>query len=236
MTDPKEEEEQGKLRHMIVRSTLQGTTRLLMHNIRLSNPEDPYAKAMQKITAKRKKTEEDRRELARLEFFGGLYTAAEPGSEGHDHPDDRNDGLRVVMPQTNVKRMFKEAAKATRQGRNIDRALNYQDPVASERGVPLIFRDMDKSPAELWDIGKTESSPFGTYADMTMVQVSGRVLRCRPCFREWGIQCDWLIFPQLLDFETLRDIGEMAGLIEGLGDNRVNGCGRFKVKWEVLSV
>ena len=32
-----------------------------------------FAKAMKAITSKRKKTDEDYIELARLEFFGGLY-------------------------------------------------------------------------------------------------------------------------------------------------------------------
>src|ERR1017187_324250 len=53
--------------------TLEGTGALLMHNARLSNPLDPAARAMKKVSAKRNKTDDDHAELAHLEFIGSLY-------------------------------------------------------------------------------------------------------------------------------------------------------------------
>jgi hypothetical protein len=229
-----QEKRGGRLKLAYARTTLTGTTELLMHNIRLANPDDPYTKAIAKISSKRKKTDEDRHEMARLEFLGGLYTGSraffEPGytSSTEDSPaNEDNDDLVVVMPQTNIKRAFKEAAKATRQGRSIDRALNFRDPQAGREGIRLVFKDMERSPHALYAM-------HGAYQDITMVTVSGRVPRCRPRFKQWTLECEWLFFPQLLDFETLRDITEMCGLIEGLGDNRINGAGRFKVETEFL--
>lgn len=55
------------------RITLHGINPLLMHNSRLSNPLDPNAKAMKKVSGKRQKTDEDHAELARLEHAGSLY-------------------------------------------------------------------------------------------------------------------------------------------------------------------
>ena len=52
---------------------LTGVAPLMMHNGRLSDPLDPWAKAMKKVTEKKKKTEADYEELSRLEFLGSLY-------------------------------------------------------------------------------------------------------------------------------------------------------------------
>jgi hypothetical protein len=195
------------LKAVKVRTTLTGTTELNMHNIQLADPDNFWTKQIAKLTGKRKMSEEDRREKARLEFLGGLYT--------------NSDGERtwVIVPQTNVKRCFKEAAKANRLGRNIDRALNYADPQQAIAGLPLVFEHSDLSPDELWAMPQ--------YHDTTIVASPGRVPRTRPRFMKWSLTADWLLFTNLLSVEDLRDIGEYAGLIEGLGDNRVNGAGRF---------
>src|SRR6202000_1931549 len=103
---------EGKLKPVKVRTDLVGTTELLMHNVRLANPDDPFAKAISRISSKRKKTEEDRREMAHLEWMGSLYTSSRDDFSPEDIDDDEN--VRIVMPQTNIKRAFKEAAKATR--------------------------------------------------------------------------------------------------------------------------
>ncbi len=222
-------ETEGKLKAVRIRTDLFGETGLLMHNIRLANPDDPFAKAISRISGKRKKTEEDRREMAKIEFLGSLYTYAPASVDGSDTdtPEYNDETRRVVMPQTNVKRAFKEAAKATRQGRTIDRALNFADPAIGERGLEFQFADSDLPPLKLWELGKK-------YQDITMVTVSGRVPRCRPRFLPWALSAEWLVFPTLLDLDTFKDIVEMCGLIEGLGDNRVNGAGRFKTKVTVL--
>lgn len=186
-----------------VRTRLIGTTELMMHNVQLADPLNEYTQRIAKLTSKRKMTDEDRQEKAHQEFLGGLYTY-----KG-----------RVVVPQTNLKRCFKEAAKVNRLGRNIDRALNYADPAAAAQGLPLAFPDERLTAEELWQIGK--------YRDTTIVASPGRVPRTRPRFPVWALTADWLVFPSLLNFEDLQSIVEFAGLIEGLGDNRVNGAGRF---------
>src|SRR5215207_9564536 len=107
---------------MRVQTRLVGTSPLLMHNIQLANPDNEWAKRISALTAKRKKTEEDRQAISRLEFQGGLYT-----DEG-----------RVVMPTTNVRKCFQETAKVTRQGKQIVRAVN-----AVDLHVPLIYNGPD---------------------------------------------------------------------------------------------
>src|SRR5438034_496029 len=122
------------LKAIKIRTRLVGTTELNLHNIQLADPSNRWTKEIAKLTGKHKMTEEDREEKARLEFLGGLYLSEN----------------RVVIPVQNVKRCLKEAAKAQRLGRHIDRALNPADPDQIAQGLPLEFPDSDKTPEELW--------------------------------------------------------------------------------------
>ena len=45
----------------------------MMHNARLANPLDPLVQEIKKLTGKRKKTEDDLLQIARLEWEGGFY-------------------------------------------------------------------------------------------------------------------------------------------------------------------
>lgn len=184
---------------MRVQTRLEGTSPLLVHNIQLANPDNYWTKRIQAITAKRKKTEEDRQEISRLEFQGSLYT---------------DDGV-IVIPTANVRKCFQETAKTTKQGKQITRAVN---PIALT--VPLIF----KGPQTV--DGLVEDQNF---YDITMVGVSGRrVVRTRPIFREWGLTVEWEIVTEAMDYEDFVKIVKLGGIIEGLGDNRVGGYGRFE--------
>ena len=55
---------------MKVRLTLTGVEPLLMHSDRLSDPLDPHAMALREVSSKRKKTDDDHREMARLSGAG----------------------------------------------------------------------------------------------------------------------------------------------------------------------
>lgn len=198
------------LKAVKVRTVLEGTTALMCHNVQLADPMNDWTRKIARLTSKRKMSDEDRVEKSRLEFLGGLYL-----HEGH-----------VIVPVMNIKRCLKEAAKANRLGRHIDRALNPADPEAIANGVPLKFPHSSSTPMELWEIPG--------YRDTTMVASPGRVPRTRPQFSKWGVAADWFLYVNLLSVEDLRSIGEYAGLIEGLGDNRINGQGRFSFTLEEL--
>ena len=53
-----------------------GASPLLHHNGQLADPLNPHAKAMARVSSKRKKTEADHAELSDLEFMGSLYLPA----------------------------------------------------------------------------------------------------------------------------------------------------------------
>lgn len=193
-----------------VRTSLTGTSPLMQHNVQLADPDNPWSKQIAKIAAKKnRKTEEDRHELARLEFLGGLYV-----HEG-----------TIVVPKMNVRRCFQEAAKATRKGKDITRAVNLTDP--TQPNATLLFADQDKTPEELFTMDR--------YRDVTIVGVtSSRLPRCRSRFDPWGLTVDWYLISNLLDFDEFAEIVKMAGLVEGLGDNRINGYGRFEATVTLL--
>jgi len=183
---------------MRVITRLVGTSPLLQHNIQLANPDNTWAKAISNITAKRKKTEEDRQAISRLEFQGSLYV-----EEG-----------KVIVPTTNIRKCFQETAKVTKQGKQIVRAVN-----AIQLNVPLIY----DGPQDVESLVEDQ-----TFYDTTMVGVGmKRVLRTRPIFLNWATSAEWELVTEAMDFEDFVKIVELAGTIEGLGDNRTGGYGRF---------
>jgi hypothetical protein len=186
---------------MRVTTRLVGTSPLLQHNIQLANPDNEWAKRISAVTAKRKKTEEDRQLISRLEFQGSLYV----------------DGGEVVVPTTNVRKCFQETAKVTKQGKQIVRAVN-----AVQLNVPLVF----KGPQTVGELVDDQ-----TFYDTTMVGVGmKRVLRTRPIFRQWAVQVEWELVTDAMDFDDFVKIVNLAGVIEGLGDNRTGGYGRFEAE------
>ena len=191
---------------MRVSTRLVGTSPLLQHNIQLANPDNMWAKEIAAVTAKRKKTEEDRKIISRLEFQGSLYV-----EEG-----------RVVVPKTNVRKCFQEAAKVTKKGKDIARALAAQ----GELNAPLAY----SGPKQMVELVKDQS-----FFDTTMVGVgTKRVLRTRPIFRSWALDIEWELITTVMDYEVFEEIVHLAGRIEGLGDNRTGGYGRFEAEVKPL--
>lgn len=175
-----------------------GTAPLLMHSSRLSNPLDPAAKAMKKVTAKRTKTDDDYEEVARLEFAGGLYFDGDAGP---------------YMPADNVHRSLLDAGKKTRRGPKVKEGVFIRTDVN-----PLVY----KGPRTIDGLWQDEQ--FRHFAS-AKVQTQ-RVMRCRPIFRQWSTVVSGIIDEQLIDFEELVQIATTAGNQVGLGDWRPR-FGRF---------
>lgn len=181
---------------------LTGTSPLVMHNRRLANPLDPIAKEIKKITSKRKKTEDDLLQIADLEWRGGIYS----------DPD-----LGVCVPTWNVLRSFEEAAKVTRQGRTIMRSV-----VMTDVNVPLQHDGPDDIDA-LW-----KDDRYRWYTDVG-VQTS-KLMRMRPIFPTWSCEVNAMLLTDVLDRDAFESIVAKAGLIEGIGDARKLGYGRYEAK------
>lgn len=186
---------------MDIKLELTGTTPLLCHNISLADPDNSFVREIATYTAKRKKTEDDRRAIERLEWFGGLYV-----EEG-----------RIVMPTSNIRKCFIQAGKISRQGLAVTRALQF-----TELSVPLVYEGPD-DPEELFKRPE--------FHDRAAVGISGkRTMRVRPKFPRWALVADAMLLESVMDVADLRRVAELAGKAEGLGDNRINGFGRFTIK------
>lgn len=194
---------------MQVRITVTGTTPLLMHSDAGVNAEHPLNKAKALLTKKTasKRTAEENREIRRLEWLLGVYT----------------DGEQVIYPTANVVRCLKEAGKVTKQGTQITRGLSL-DGIE----VPLRYAgNGHKSIEDLFDDAH--------FVDERSVGVGQkRVMRTRPRFMPWSLGVEGELFDDVMDVGDLRRIAELAGRAIGLGDNRVNGFGRFTVEVEAL--
>lgn len=184
---------------MQIQIDLTGTTPLLMHNPRMVDPEYDLNRQIKAITSKRKKTLDDLRQIERLEWYGGLY----------------EEGGVVVQPTSKPRKCFVEAARISKLGKMIERALSF-----STLNVPLGYegpRDIDKLFAD------------ERYHSRLPVGVGGkRVMRVRPKFFPWSLSLSGLFVEDAgLNYDELVRIVETAGIVGGIGDNRVNGYGRF---------
>lgn len=179
-----------------------GVKPLLLNSVSLADPRDPWAKELAKlrgITSK-KRTDETLDRMEFVQFMGSFY--AIPEIDG------------VGIPCENVRQSLIQAAKATREGATVQRALQVTEPA-----VPIIYEG-PKDPQKLWDSrrfhltkmirGKGGASP-STY----------------PMFQEWALRIPMNLDESVLNFEDLQAIASRAGRIEGLGAMRKLGYGRY---------
>jgi hypothetical protein len=188
------------------RLTIQGDGNgLLVHNARLSDPLDPAAKALKKLSGKRNKTEEDHLQLSRVEFEGGLYF---------------DDVVGPYIPDQNIFRALVDGAKLTKMGVKVTRGLFLTTQVN-----PLAYngpRDVEG----LWAAGNVHkaSVKVGTQ----------RVVRTRPWFREWGVEVEGFLDPSVMELAELQAVADNAGRFIGMGDWRPR-FGRFNASVESIS-
>lgn len=183
---------------------MSGTTPLLCHNIRLADPDDEFARQLAEITSDRtfKKTDEGRRAMERLEWFGGLYTS---------------NGSGPMMPTANIKRCLARAATTYKKGKDVTKAVHFSDLM-----VPIAY-DGPRDVEQLYERAEFRSR--------LMVSVGQqRVPRVRPQFPQWAVVGEAELVEEVMDLRLFQTITDLAGRAEGLGDNRSNGYGRFEAK------
>ena len=189
---------------MNITVTLQGTSPLLMHNPRMVDPEFDLNRQIKAITGKRKKTDEDLRQIETLEWYGGLYTAP----NGNGKPC-------VVQPTSKVRKCLVNTARISKSGKMVERALSFAD-----LNVPLVY----EGPKDIDAIFADKAF----HSRLSVGVGNKRIMRVRPQFFPWALSVSGLFIEDAgLNIDDLIRIVEMAGLVEGIGDNRVNGYGRF---------
>jgi hypothetical protein len=194
---------------MIVRVYMKGTTPLLMHNPQMVDPMFEINREIKALTGKRKKTDDDLRQIEKLEWYGGLYL--EENGDGRSH---------LVQPTSKPRKAIVEAGKTCKLGKSVERALTF------DHVYERLQYDGPDDVDELWKAGTR-------YVSRLSVGIGNkRVMRVRPKFFPWAMTADALFLEDVLNFEELVRLAELAGRGIGIGDNRVNGYGRFECRVE----
>jgi hypothetical protein len=84
-----------------------GTSPLLHHNPRMVDPEYSLNREIKALTMKKKRTDEDLKQIERLEWYGGLY---------------EENGV-IVQPVAKVRKCLINTARILRLGKGIERTL-----------------------------------------------------------------------------------------------------------------
>jgi hypothetical protein len=142
-----------------LRVRITGEIPLLCHNGQLANPMNEWSKRMKQVSGKKKKTDADYEELARLEWNGGLYL---------------RDGKPCIPGEMIERAIEGGAAKSNRRKGIIGSIFVREDPFIKNGGTDL--SDLDA----LWTGHKHE------YRKNVRVGMS-RVMRTRPMFDPWAL-------------------------------------------------
>jgi hypothetical protein len=59
-------------------------------------------------------------------------------------------------------------------------------------------------------------------------------MRTRPSFFPWSLSATAFFLEDVLNFDEFERLAHLAGRAIGIGDNRVNGYGRFTAKIEPI--
>jgi hypothetical protein len=170
--------------------SFKGTAPLLLHNVRLADPLNEWAKELKALSSKRAKTEEDHMAMARVEFLGGLYI--------------RDDG--PYLPSTMLHRVIQDGAKLSKNGKNIERGLIVLDDASlvykGPRKAEAMFKDKSFVDRRVVSVGQQ------------------KVVRTRPCFHDWAVEFEVEVIEDLLDLDILKRVIDDAGRCTGVGDYR----------------
>lgn len=176
-----------------------GTSPLLMHNPRMVDPNYALNREIKGLTAKKKKTDDDLKQIEKLEWYGGLY---------------EQNGI-IVQPTSKPRKCIINTGKIMKLGKGLERTLSFAD-----LNVPLEYEGPE-SIDELFADKRFHSR--------LSVGISGkRVMRVRPQFFPWALSLRGVFVTDAgVNLEEFLRIIDLAGTVEGIGDNRVNGYGRF---------
>lgn len=185
-----------------LKTTWTGIRPLIMHNGQLADPLNSFSRQLKEVTSKRKKTDSDHEEMARIEFEGGLYWDDKEGPH---------------MPSDCLEACIQAGAKKSRIGKDVAAAVFVQDDV-----VPLKYDGPRKIEA-LWKDRER-------FVMRKACKVStSKVMRTRPMFPTgWSIAFTLEFDESIINAAALQRAMVDAGALIGLCDWRPR-FGRFTV-------
>ncbi|HEV2627614.1 MAG TPA: hypothetical protein VGV41_03090 [Pseudolabrys sp.] len=183
-----------------MRLRIVGERPLLMHSSRLADPLDPAAIDLARVTSKRHKTKADHEEVARLEWYGGLWAV----------------GGVPCLPAEALEASFAKAAALRRKTRQARAGFMVTEPAVVVFAGPTTID-------ELW-----ADSRFRLRRSVAVG--NARTMRTRPMFPVgWSADVTASYLPTLLDRSEVLEIFQIAGAQVGIGDWRPR-YGRYKAE------
>lgn len=189
-----------------------GASPLLMHNVQLADPLNPYARQLKELNNRKKSltVEEHAESMAAIEFEGGLYW---------------DDEMGPYLPGFNLFKSIIEGGRMLKLGTAIDQAIvDY-----SER-CRLLYSGGSR---EMAAIKTTADLRAAGYESRVPVKVgTAMVMRTRPQFPIWGCGIVLTYDPGIITADQLVEAANAAGAYKGVGDGRLKGYGkgRYTVK------
>jgi hypothetical protein len=175
-----------------------GLAPLIMHRGELANPFDFYAQQMKTLSGKKKKTLEQLKDLADVEWMGSLYY-------------DKTSGVNI--PADNIIKAIIEGARKRKMGKQVESSVFVDEDAA------LIYSGPN-DPKELMKVAEH-------YYQRTIRVQASRIVRTRPKFNTWAIAFPVDFDDQVIDRGDLIDAMKTAVSLVGLGDWRPR-FGTFK--------
>lgn len=192
-----------------------GLAPLLMHDNKMADPLNDYAKTVKPISSKRNKTDKDHEIIGRIEWEAGLYL---------------HNGI-VQLPLRVLNACFLKGAKRTRLGPKYSASVFMtQDYYPLEyKGIKIKTNGNKAIPDPALD------KFYKHHSYRAMVNVRGSAVpRVRPIFEDWRVEQVTLMYNEEdINREALLGLLQDAGAYIGIGNLRP-AWGRFEVE-EILN-
>lgn len=173
-----------------VKFQIEASGPMLMHSDKTANPLNEYTKKLKAFTSKRKKTDDDHMEIAKIEFEASCYY-------------DKG----WYIPAANYEAMLLASAKHFKLGTTIKQALLIPDDGSFE------FDDDKLKPNELFNHPEYVDQ-------RTVKVGTSKTIRTRPIFKNYTSKFTCWLDTDKMDVEILKQVVENAGNYVGLGDYR----------------
>lgn len=184
-----------------IKVSIRGTRPLLMHNGQLADPLNRFTKALKEQTGKKKKTDADHAEIARLEWMGGLYFDEDAGP---------------ILSAQMMEAAITAGAKKSKRGNDAKSGIFVEADATLEYKGP---RTVDA----LWKAEK-----FRDTRGVRNPGTGARVMRTRPIFHDWAAEVAVSYDDEVVNRDDVVQMIKAAGAV-GLGDYRPK-YGRFVVE------
>jgi len=193
--------------------TVTGVAPLVLHNGRMADAMDPFAKEVRRLVPKSKKSDDTATLMGIVEWCGSMYHT-EGGYTIADGIVQWDKKMRPVIPAANVKAMIIEGARKSKLGKKASAGVMVTHDSLIEYKGPK-------------DLNALMHEPRFMLRKQVRVGQS-KVTRSRPIFWTWGATFVFEVNPEAINTEDVLEAIMVAGREVGVCDWKPEH-GRFEV-------